>query len=133
MLPTKDSGTRNIYRLAFRRFEKAVSPGYVDAIRIATIDKYVRVRLAEKKMPSPATINKELRHLKAAFKKAFSWEMLPKTPEVVMLRELQRDPYTLLTTTLSRRCTARATLLAVLPSETTQSRTGGKPCSASPT
>lgn len=93
MLPTKDSGTRNIYRLAFRKFEKAVSPGYVDAIRTATIDKYVRVRLAEKKMPSPATINKELHHLKAAFKKAFSWEMLPKTSEVVMLRELQRAPY----------------------------------------
>ena len=41
---------------------------------------------------SPATINKELRHLRAVFNTAEEWGLLAKAPKVRMIREPERDP-----------------------------------------
>ena len=118
-LAGKAIGTAREYANALDNFERLIRPVYMDTITTAKVDAYKAKRLAEKcrrRVPkdqaagaptktkrrrplgdlaetSPATVNKELRHLRAAFRKARKWNMLAEAPEFDMLPEAQHDPY----------------------------------------
>jgi hypothetical protein len=110
VLPSKAVNTVKAYVGAFDNFERIAKPTYTDAITTEAVDQFiahrrlekVRTPVARKKQNpeaaaprtiSPASVNMELRHLRAAFKKAKKWGMLAEAPEVEMLREPEREPY----------------------------------------
>jgi len=80
---------------ALNHFQRLVKPVWVTAIKTKKIDDYVDRRRQEKgkkkgSKVSPATINKELRHIKAALRIANEWDYLPKVPKVRMLKEPEK-------------------------------------------
>jgi integrase len=82
---------------SLEHFERIVKPSRVLAITTETIDQFVAARRQEpgKKKGanvSPATVNKDLRHLKAALKKAKKWGYLVNLPEFDFEREPERLP-----------------------------------------
>ena len=86
-----DPETRRVALDALKRFATLIKPGRVDRIRTKIIDQFVTLRRAERgSVPhstvSVATINKELRHLKAALRKAREWGYLPAVPTFRMIR-----------------------------------------------
>jgi integrase len=92
-----DPGTRRVAVDALKRFAKLIKPDRVDRIRTKTIDQFVALRRAERgRVPgstvSVATVNKELRHLKAALRKAREWGYLPAVPTFHMLKEPKKLP-----------------------------------------
>jgi len=119
---------------ALAHFERIINPGRVFAVGTGTIDEYIAARRKEPgkkpgELVSPATINKELRHLKAAFKVAHEWGQLPTVPKVRMERTAKKLP-TYVTgdhfAAMYEGCAA-ARLPRELP---TRRRTGGAPCSS---
>lgn len=68
------------------------------SITTKTIDEYIAARQPEKRTKhaaqavSPATINRELRELRAVIGKAVRWGYLPRMPEIGFLREAKRLP-----------------------------------------
>jgi integrase len=79
-------------RFALAHFNRVINPVRVSAISSRTFAEYVAVRKAESARPggplvSPATVNKELRHLRAMVRKAHRWGYLPRVPEIEFLRE----------------------------------------------
>lgn len=86
-------------RVALDHFERIVRPGKVASIRTEALDKFVKVRLTEKGQKpgstiSPATVNKDLRHIKAALRHAHDRDLLPKLPKVKMVKEpAKQKPY----------------------------------------
>lgn len=84
-------------KVALTHFEKKISPGKVESITTQTIDTFVAARLKDRgKNPesvvSPATVNKDLRHLKVALRKALDWNYLHKMPKIRMVREPEKLP-----------------------------------------
>lgn len=84
--------SQRVIRDALNAFEKAVKPVRMAGVRTQTIDEFrSRRRQARGKKPgskmSPASINKELRHLKAALEKAQRWGYLAQVPEFTFERE----------------------------------------------
>jgi integrase len=104
---------------AMDRFERVINPVRVNAITSRTFAQYVALRTAprpveevkespdveEGKKPravkkgktprppiSPATVNKELRHLRAIVRKAHKWGYLPRVPEIDFLKEPGKLP-----------------------------------------
>lgn len=79
-------------------FERIISPNKMAAITTAVIDQFKAVRSAEKSQRrvgesvSPATVNKELRHIKAALRKARKWGYIAAEPEFEMVRQLVSEP-----------------------------------------
>jgi hypothetical protein len=76
-------------------FYRIVKPGRVQSITTAMIDTFVAKRRPESgKKPgsvvSPATINKDLRHIKAALRVAHEWGYLPEVPKIRMVKEPQK-------------------------------------------
>lgn len=118
-LTGKAPGTVEQYAIAFDGFERIIKPVYVDSVTTAVIDAFKSARSKENGRPripraiaagaarkqkqrkplrptdpiSPATVNKDLRHLRAAFRKAKKWKMLAEAPEVELLVTPERDPY----------------------------------------
>ena len=81
--------------IALRHFERICKPGKVAAINTATIDRYKAKRATERGQKrnskvAPATINKELRHLRAVLGKAHDYKYLPEVPRINMLREPEK-------------------------------------------
>ena len=67
------------------------------AITTQAIDEFVAKRRRERgrkpgSLVSPATINKDLRHIKAALKIALDWGYLDEWPKVRLVREPQKIP-----------------------------------------
>jgi integrase len=92
ILPRLATDTRRIVNTTLDHFERICSPGKVGNIRTQTIDDYIAARQAEpgkkkKSTTSPATVNRELRHLKAVLRIAHEWGYLPKVPKVRKVRE----------------------------------------------
>ena len=80
---------------AIEHFERIIKPGLVQGIRAQTIDEYVSKRRLEKgkkaeSKVSPATVNKELRHLRAVLRVANEWGYLPKMPRIRMVKEPEK-------------------------------------------
>ncbi len=82
---------------ALDHFERLIGPKKVSTIKTTTIDGFIAKRRLEpgKKngdLVSPATVNKDLRHLKAALRVAHEWGYLPAVPKFRMEREPQELP-----------------------------------------
>lgn len=78
-------------------FERIINPVRMRAIKTQTIDEYVAKRRLEPgkqkgETLSPATINKDLRHLRAILRKAFKWGYLDRPPDFTFEREPKRLP-----------------------------------------
>lgn len=87
-----EPGTREVTKYAIKHFERIVHPVKIKAVTSEAFAKYVAVRRHEPcrkgGLPvSPATVNRELRHLRAVVRKAHRWGWLPKLPEIEFLRE----------------------------------------------
>ncbi len=80
---------------AINHFERIINPRRVTAIKTKTINDYTTKRKQEQgkkkgSTVSPATVNKELRHLRAVLGVAVDWEYLPKVPKFKMLKEPEK-------------------------------------------
>lgn len=84
-MPGAAVGTHDIAGRCLDHFERLSKPARVSAITSRTIAQYVAARRVES--AAPATINKELRHLRAAIRKGHRWGYLPRVPEIDFLRE----------------------------------------------
>jgi integrase len=90
--------TRTAALIALAHFERIVKPVRVFALSAPQLDDYAARRRQEpshmrKGEPvSPATVNKELRHIKAALGAAAEWGYLPKVPRVRMEKEPKKLP-----------------------------------------
>jgi integrase len=81
--------TREEVKFALDSFERLAKPVKVASLTTKTIDAFIAERRQEPgKKPgdiiSPATVNKDLRHLKAALAVAVEWDYLRKMPKVRM-------------------------------------------------
>jgi integrase len=89
--------TRDAAADSLGHFERIVRPGRVQAVTTAVVDQFIATRRQEAGLKpgsivSPATINKDLRHIKAALRVAREWGYLPDVPKVRMVKEPQRLP-----------------------------------------
>lgn len=92
---TLSAGTRVVIEQALDAFEAAVHPARVSAIKTGTIDSFIAERQKSRgrrpgSTKAPASINKELRHLKAVLKVASEWGYLPVVPKMRMLPEQEK-------------------------------------------
>jgi integrase len=99
VLAGKSPGYRGEIELALKHFERIVKPVKPRAVTDKALATYVAARQTErgtrpKSLVSPATVNKELRHLRAVLKKAKRWGYLPTLPEFseAFVREPERLP-----------------------------------------
>jgi integrase len=82
---------------ALDNFERIMRPERMRAVTAGTVAEFVVRRRADRgikpdSLVSAATVNKDLRYLRAAFKKAHKWKYLPELPDFDFLREPQRLP-----------------------------------------
>ena len=94
-LPNLARQSSDQIKAALNHFERLCSPGRVETITTQTIDQFVAVRRKDRgknpeSLVSPATINKDLRHIKAALKIAVDWEYLSKMPRIRMVKEPEK-------------------------------------------
>lgn len=90
-------GTREESMTALRNFQRLTKSVNVSGVNAQHIDDYKALRIQERgRKPgatvSKATVNKELRHIKAALRKAHEWDYLVKVPKIEMLREVKKIP-----------------------------------------
>ena len=86
------SGTREVVKSTLDNFERIAKPSKLTAIKTDTIDGFVAKRRTERgkkvgSKVSPSTINRELRHLRAALNIACDWGYLPTVPKIRKVRE----------------------------------------------
>jgi len=91
------ASTSRLTREAMNAFERLAKPKKLAAIRTQTIDDFIaRRRLEPGKREgdplSPATVNCQLRHLKAVLNVASEWGYLPVVPRFRMLKEPGKLP-----------------------------------------
>jgi len=84
--------TRREILNALNHFERLIKPKRLTAVQTKAIDEYVERRRKERgkkreSTVSPATVNKELRHIKAVLHIANDWGYLPRMPKVRMVKE----------------------------------------------
>jgi hypothetical protein len=82
-----EPATRRLTRNAFDHFERLVNPAKTYFITSHHIDHYVAKRRQDRglrpgSLVSVATINKELRHLRADFGIAKDWGYMPAVPRI---------------------------------------------------
>lgn len=84
--------TKRLTLEALNHFERLVKPKKMVSIKTQAIDTFIARRRTERgKKPkstiSPATVNRQLRHLKAVMRIAKDWKYLTEVPKFRMLRE----------------------------------------------
>lgn len=89
--------TRETTLVALNHFTRLMKPKRMEAIKTQTLDDYIAKRRKERgrkagSTVSAATINKELRHLKAALRIAHEWGYLRTVPKFRMVREAKKVP-----------------------------------------
>jgi integrase len=89
--------TRWVTLDSIKHFERLIDPKRIGTIKTQTIDDYISARRKEPgrrrgDTVSPATVNKELRHLRAALRVAAEWGYLLPVPKFRMIREPWRLP-----------------------------------------
>jgi integrase len=92
-----EPSTRKLTRAALNHFERLARPVKTYFITSTHLDHFVSQRRQEqgrrpRSLVSPATINKELRHLRAVLGVAKDWGYLPQVPRFRFLREEQALP-----------------------------------------
>src|SRR5688572_26438331 len=92
ILPRLAPGTKRLVAATFDAFERIINPVRMTSLKTEIIDQFVAVRRTEKGKKaestlSPATVNRDLRHLKAALRVAHDWGMLPIVPKLRRVRE----------------------------------------------
>jgi len=97
VLPGLAVRSRPEVRAALGNFERVVRPGRMAAIKMTTIDEFIAKRRQEpgKKrgdLVSPATVNKDLRQVKAALQKAKGWSYLSEVPHFSLEKEPRKLP-----------------------------------------
>jgi integrase len=95
VLPKLAEWTRHTTLISLDHFQRIIRPVRMAAIKTTTIDEFAAKRRQEdgKKKGSkvsPATVNKDLRHVRAAIRKAKRWGYLSVLPEFDMEREPRR-------------------------------------------
>jgi integrase len=90
-------GTRLASKTALDAFERHVKPARVYFVGTAAIDEFVGKRRRDRgRRPgstiSPHTVNRDLRHVKAALKVAKEWGYLDAVPKVRMERAVKKIP-----------------------------------------
>lgn len=97
VLASRAAGTVLVSGTALDHFERIAKPGRMSVIRTKTVDDYIAARRKEKfaaaKRPiAPATINRELRTLRAAFRCAVRWDYMKVAPQITFEREPEKIP-----------------------------------------
>jgi integrase len=97
VLPGLAVRSRTLTETALNHFERIVKPLRVFAISTGHVDDFIAARRQEKgakkgELVSPATVNKDLRHIKAALNVAVEWGYLKNLPRFRMEREPKRLP-----------------------------------------
>lgn len=108
LLAGMDPDTRDVMQRAINHFERIIKPAKPATINTRTVADFVAARRKESahrprkradgkagkgtatppaKLVSPATVNKELRCLRAMLRKAAKWQYLPAVPEFDFLKE----------------------------------------------
>ncbi len=88
---TLEPGTLAIYQTTFAHLRKSAGNPPLSSLGPRTFDRYKIERLSD---VAPATVNIELRTLKAAFRMGVKWDMLQKSPleGVSLARFPEREP-----------------------------------------
>jgi integrase len=97
VMPKLAARSRPEVRTSLDHFERIVKPVRMSAIKTPTIDDFTAKRRQEPgkkkgELVSPATVNKDLRHIRAAFRKAKRWGYLTNVPDFDLEREPKRLP-----------------------------------------
>jgi hypothetical protein len=91
-----DPLSQKTVKLSLKIFGDRMKPAKLCGIKAQTIDEFVAARRTEKGRKgqplSPATINRDLRNVKAALRTANEWGYLPLVPRVRMLKEAEKLP-----------------------------------------
>ena len=96
VLSKRAPGTKREAINAFTHFERLIKPKLLTSIKTSTIDRFSSLRITEDSKRnkghsiSPATVNKELRQLKAALRKARRWGYIATAPDFDFLREPEK-------------------------------------------
>jgi len=97
VLPGMAARSQEEVKFSLGNFARIIKPGKMTALKTTTIDAFIAKRRLEpgkKKgdFVSPATINKDLRHLRAALRKAQRWGYLAVAPEIDLEKEPKKLP-----------------------------------------
>lgn len=89
ILPRMAMRSREEVIAALNHFQRVINPKKMIGVKTATIDTFIAKRRSEKgkkggSKVSPATINKDLRHIRAAMATAQEWGYLPELPRFHM-------------------------------------------------
>jgi integrase len=90
-------GSLHVALEALNHFERIINSKKVNGIKTQTVDDYKarrRLEAGKKKgsTVSPASINKELRHVRAVLRIACEWKYLPEMPRFRMVKETKKLP-----------------------------------------
>lgn len=90
--PRKPRTTIMAYRMCLNAFTKTANPKNLGAVDVAMLEDFANARLDDK--IAAATVNKDLRHLRAALRWAERREYISKSPNFkgVFVREEERKP-----------------------------------------
>jgi integrase len=82
---------------SLKKFEKLVAPDRLDQIDVGTIESFVRLRLKERGRKrgttvSRASVNHDLRNLRAALRTAARWKMIVEAPAIRIPKDKKRRP-----------------------------------------
>ncbi len=97
IIARKASRTLDSVQNSLDHFEELCKPAYVNQIDARTIDDFITKRRDQRGKKkgskcSPASVNADLRNLKAALRKAAEWGYLDRVPKIVFEREPQKVP-----------------------------------------
>jgi integrase len=98
IVASMERGTRLETEGAIKHFNRIVKPVKMKSLTSTAFAEYTAARRLEPKSKgneqrvSVATVNKELRHLRAIVRKAHRWGWLPKVPEIDFLKEPGKIP-----------------------------------------
>jgi integrase len=86
-----------LVKTALDNFERIANPKRIESITTQLIDAFIARRRQEpgkkpESLVSPATVNKDLRHLKAALRVAHEWGYLTTVPKFRMVKEPYKLP-----------------------------------------
>lgn len=98
VLASLEPNSQKAYQDAMNCFERVLGPRYIQNLTTKAFDEFRTKRSAEQsrrhpgKKVSPASVNKDLRHLKRIVRKAKQWGYLAKLPDIEFAREPEKLP-----------------------------------------